>query len=99
MAAPVILAPLIAALLRGFSLLVGAKLGLWVMKVLGLLGLAFATNTFLVDPILDQVQARFADLPGELVPWMRAIGATESLSIMVSAFTLVAGQRVFLKKK
>lgn len=96
MALPVVLAPLIAALIRALLIMISAKAVLWVVKVMGLLGLAFATNEYVLDPLLTLIDQQFAALPPSVAQWMRAFGVTEVASMIVSAFTIVAAQRVFL---
>src|SRR5690606_19269270 len=96
MPAPVVLAPLIAALIRGLMVMISMKAVLWVVKVMGLLGIAFATNEYVVEPLLDLVVAQWNALPPEITQWLRAFGVTEVASMMVSAYTIVAAQRVFL---
>lgn len=96
MPAPVVLAPLIAALIRGFMIMMSVKAVLWVVKVMGLLGIAFATNEYVVEPLLDLIVLQWNALPPEITQWLRAFGVTEVASMMVSAFTIVAAQRVFL---
>ena len=96
MPAPVLLAPLIAALLRGIMIMMSVKAVLWVVKVMGLIGIAFATNEYVVEPLLDLIVTQWNALPPEITQWLRAFGVTEVASMMVSAFTIVAAQRVFL---
>ena len=96
MPAPILLAPLAAALIRGLMVMISMKAVLWVVKVMGLLGIAFATNEYVVEPLLDLVVAQWNALPPEITQWLRAFGVTEVASMMVSAYTIVAAQRVFL---
>jgi len=96
MALPVVLAPLIAALIRALLIMFSVKAVLWVVKVMGLLGLAFATNEYVLDPLLNLIDQQFAALPPAVAQWMRAFGVTEVASMIVSAFTIVGAQRVFL---
>lgn len=99
MALPVVLAPLIALLIRSIQIMMAAKAALWVVKilgVLGVLGLAFATNEYFMEPLLDHAQTAWNALPADAVVWAKALGLTEVASIMVTAYTLLAGKKVFM---
>lgn len=96
MAVPVVLVPLIAALIRALLVMFSVKAVLWVVKVMGLLGIAFATNEYVLEPLLDMITTQWNALPPDLTAWLRAFGVTEVASMYVSAFTIVSGQRVFL---
>lgn len=96
MALPVVLAPLIALLIRSIQIMMAAKAALWVVKILGVLGLAFATNEYFMEPLLDHAQTAWNALPADAVVWAKALGLTEVASIMVTAYTLLAGKKVFM---
>lgn len=97
MPVPVVLAPMVALLVRMLAVMVATKAVFWVIKVMGLLGIAFATNEYVLDPLLTQIETQWAALPPEITQWLRAFGITECASMIVAAYTIVAAQRVFLK--
>lgn len=93
---PIVLAPLIAALIRGIQIMMAIKAAVWVIKILGVLGLAFATNELLMEPLFNHVATAWANLPPSAVTWAKALGLTEVASIMVTAYTVLSGKRVFM---
>lgn len=96
MPAPVILAPLIAWGVRALAFMFATKAALWVVNILGTLGLALATNELLMEPLIQHVTTAWQGLPADVVTWGRALGLTEGASILLSAYTLLAGKKVFL---
>jgi hypothetical protein len=96
MAAPLVLVPLIAYLIRALQIMFAVKAVLWIVKIMGTLGLAFATNEYLMEPLIDTVTAAWEGLPADAVMWGRALGLTEVASIFISAYTLLSGKKVFL---
>lgn len=93
---PVVLAPLIALLVRALQIMFAVKAALWVVKILGVLGLSFATNEYFMEPLLAHASTAWNALPPDAVTWAKALGLTEVASIIVSAYTMLSGKRVFL---
>lgn len=93
---PVVLAPLVAFLVRALSWMFATQAILWVVKVLGLLGLAFATNEYVVEPVITHVTTAWANLPPEFALWGKALGLYEVVSLLLSAYTIMAAKKVFL---
>lgn len=96
MAVPVVLAPLVGLLVRMLVAAAATKAVLWVIKVMGVLGIAFATNEYVVEPVIDMVTTSWNGLPADIAMWGRALGITEAASLLLSAYTIMAGKKVFL---
>lgn len=96
MPAPLVLVPLIAYLIRALQIMFAVKAAFWVFKIFSIIGLAFATNEYLLGPLIDFVTTAWQGLPPEYVAWARAFGVTEVASILLSAYTLLQGKKVFL---
>ncbi|MGY0559494.1 DUF2523 family protein [Luteimonas sp. A277] len=90
------IAGVLIQVLRWFFFAYGAAV---VMRVLGVLGLAYFTYEFVLDPAIQMIDANINALPVQLTEWMRALGIFEVFSIIVSAYLLLAGKRVFLGKR
>lgn len=93
---PVLLAPLIALLVRALTVMLAVKGVLFVVRIMGLLGIAFATNEYVLEPLLAQAEAAWNGVPQDIVQWCRAFGVTEVVSMIVTAYTISGAQRVFL---
>lgn len=96
MAAPVVLAPLVALLVRLLVAAVTVRAALWVVKIMGVLGIAFATNEYVVEPVIELVTNTWNGLPADVATWGKALGVTEAASLLLSAYTIMAGKKVFL---
>lgn len=86
---------LLARVLTWFFLAKGAAI---IVRIIGTLGLAFFTYEFVLTPVITMVDSNVNNLPPELNDWLRALGIFEVISIIVSAYLLLAGKRIFLGK-
>lgn len=97
---PLVLAPIIAALgpvLKAVLLwLLVAKGAAIIARLFLVLGLALFTNEWLLNPMLDMIQGRAGGIPAEMRVWLSAFGIDKVISIMATAYTLLAAKRVFL---
>lgn len=87
---------MLSRVLLWFFLAKGAAI---VMRVFGTLGLAYFTYEWVLDPAIQLIDTNVSALPVQLTEWMRALGVMECFSIIVSAYLLLAGKRVFLGKQ
>lgn len=78
------------------SRLLMAKAVMWVIHIMAFLGLAFATNEYLVQPIIDMITGRTGGLPADITAWAGAFGIDKVLSILTSAYTIRGAKKVFL---
>lgn len=90
------IAPVLIQVIKWVLLAKGAAI---VIRVLGTLGLAYFTYQHVVSPVLDQLRNALSTLPSELVVWLSALGFFKVVSILASAYTIHAAQRVFLGKR
>lgn len=86
---------LISRILVGYAVV---KAGVFVLKVLTFFGIAFATNEYLVEPLMDLVSGRWGAMPGNISQWMGILNLDKCVSVIASAYTIAAAQRVFLAK-
>lgn len=84
---------LLARILLWFFLAKGAAI---VVRIIATLGLAFFTYEWVLTPVISMVDANVHGLPPELNEWLRALGIYEVISIIVSAYLLLAGKRIFV---
>lgn len=61
-------------------------------------GLVFATNELIFDPLLAHIMSAWSALPPEMTCWMSAFGITKVASILVSALTLLSFKQIFLAR-
>lgn len=86
---------LLTRVLTWFFLAKGAAI---VIRIIGTLGLAFFTYEWVLTPVIGMIDANVNGMPPEFNEWMRALGVFEVISIIVSAYVLLAGKRIFLGK-
>lgn len=96
---PAFLAPLIAAIVAGFSRLVATRAGMWVVSVLGFLGLSIATQEVAMGPIMGQVASHMAGVGGDLARWMGVLQLDRYVSVCLSAYTVGTVKRAFLARR
>lgn len=90
---PVVLAPLIALLMRALSWLFLTKAGIWCVAILGTLGLGLATNEMVIEPLVDQATTAWGALPPEVAVWAKALGVLEFVSLVISAHLVYAATK------
>lgn len=86
---------LVTNLLRWFFL---AHLASFVIRAFAVLGLAWFTNEMVVENVLQLIQTRMGGIPGNMAEWLDALEIDKVISIMASAYTLLAVKRLFLGK-
>ena len=75
------------------------RLGMWVVSALAFLGLQFGVHHFAVEPLMDQVRASTSGLAGDAAAWAAFFNIDKYISIIVSAYGVAAGTRVFLARR
>lgn len=78
--------------------LAAAKAGLFVASVLAFIGIEFATQNYVVEPILQTVRNLTGQLPSGAAEWVGFFQFDKYLSIIFSAHTVRSGRDFFLKK-
>ena len=94
-----LVAPIIAGLVAAFSRLIATRAGMWVVSVLGFLGLSLATQTVAMGPIMDQVASHMSGVGGELAQWMGVLNLDRYVSVCLSAYTVGTVKRAFLARR
>lgn len=84
---------LLARILLWFFLAKGAAI---VVRIIATLGLAFFTYEWVLTPVITMVDTNVNGLSPEFNEWMRALGIFEVMSIIVSAYLLLAAKRIFV---
>lgn len=91
MAAPLVLAPIFAALMAWLSRLMMLKLGVWILGALVYLGLYLGTQEMFVEPLIDQVRAiAEGNITGTIAEWVAFLNFDRAISMILSAY-LAAG--------
>lgn len=96
---------LVAALIHALRIMLMAKAGALVLKILLFFGLAITVNRVAIDPVLNQLEGYVAQLGSTggtmavAVQWAGLLRFDEALSMLLSAFAtamLIKQSRVFL---
>lgn len=90
------LGPLLTRLLMWWGMSQAIKV---VVKIMAGLGVALATDKFVIQPSLDAAKAAWQGLPADLAMWLGAVGIDKMASILFAAYSIDAMARVFLVKK
>lgn len=83
----------IALLVNMLRVMLMAKAGLFVAKVLGFFGLTFLTNEYAIEPLLAQIQGMMTgsagggDLGAALIAWAGVLRFDEAVSMVLSAYS------------
>ena len=91
--------PMLGGVATVIDKLVQAKAALWLGKILSALGLGFAAQTLLYDPLIDQAVQYWQALPASFAAWVHAIGLDTGVSIILSAYGVRGMERVFLARR
>lgn len=100
MALPALVAGSLGALLsRWWAGIVLPSLGIAVVKVLGFLGLALATNEWIVQPGVQYVKDKFLGVPADFAAWLGFFRIDVCVTMLLSAYVIGQAKRVFLTKR
>lgn len=67
-----------------------------VARTMGVLGIAWFTYEWILDPAINLADGYWSALDADLVAWLRAFGVMEVASIIVSAYVLWGAKKLFL---
>lgn len=70
-----------------------------VARTMGILGIAWFTYEYILEPAINLADTYWAAMPGDLVVWLQAFGVMECASIIVSAYVLWGAKKLFLGKR
>lgn len=79
--------------ITGLGRLFGSRIGQWVAAGLAYFGLAFATQTFAVDPILDELSGYMSGVTGDLVEWLGFLNVDRACTMIMSAVAIKYGMQ------
>ncbi|MDT3468370.1 hypothetical protein [Stenotrophomonas maltophilia] len=79
--------------------LIKLRAGLWVAKILSTLGLGFAAQEFIYEPIIQQAITAWNSVPGYIANWVHALGIDVFVSLCLSAYGIQGASRIFLSRK
>lgn len=92
MAAPLVLAPIVASILAWLSRLLMIKAGVWVVGTLTFLGLYFGTQEFFVEPLIDQVRdIAEGNITGAVAEWVAFLNVDKAITMVLSAYGTASG--------
>jgi len=92
---------IIAALLAALSRLIASRAGAWFLSSLSFVGLSLATQTFAVEPLLDQIIGYANASTAEAVMWLSFFNFDKAITILASAVTVkysMQAGRAFFKR-
>ena len=89
---------LIEAVVAAFGWLVRTQIGRWILSALAAIGMGFATQSFVIGPVLDYINSTMSGVPSDLAEWMGYLNIDIYLSTVLSAYSVAAGKRVFMRK-
>lgn len=86
-------AAIIAAIMHALRIMLMAKIGAFVLKLLSFFGLAIIANEFAIEPLLAQLEGFISEIGatgqwGALaIQWAGLMRVDEALSMLISCFT------------
>lgn len=86
-------AAIIAAIMHALRVMLMAKIGAFVVKLLGFFGLAIVTNKLAIEPLLDQLEGFISQVgqTGQFaavaIQWAGLMRFDDALSMVLSAFS------------
>lgn len=89
------LGPILKTVLLWLLVAKGAAI---IARIFLVLGIALFTSEWLVGPLLDQIQGRASAIPPEMRVWLSAFGIDRVISIVATAYMILAAKRVMLGK-
>lgn len=95
MPVPIVVSWISAGIARVFS----SRLGSWIAGAMVFLGLQWGVHEFAIEPIMAQIQAAMGTVTGTAAAWAAFFNVDRYISCIVSAYSVVAGKRVFLRKR
>lgn len=90
--------PLLQGLGGFMDWLVRAKTKLWVGKVMAALGLGFVAQELIYDPLIEQAQNYWSQIPAGAAAWVHALGIDQGVSLILSAYGIKGASKIFMRK-
>lgn len=79
--------------------LVKLKAAIWLGRLLSAVGLGFAAQQFIYNPIIEQAQQAWAAVPAGIANWIHAFGIDTGVSIILSAYGIRGAERIFIQRR
>ena len=79
--------------------LIKLKGAIWLGRLLSAVGLGFAAQHFIYDPIIDYAQNAWSQLPASIAAWVNALGIAQGVSIILSAYGIRGAERIFIQRR
>lgn len=95
---PILLAALGPLLMQVLRWLFLAKLASFIARAFAVLGIAWATNEYLMEPLIEQATNAWLAMPVDLVQWLTAFGIPQVVSILLSAYAIYGVKQLVLVK-
>lgn len=84
------------------SRLVSTQLGRWIMAAMAWLGITWATNQAVTEPLLANVQAYFSGIDSEALTWFAFFNMDNAITMVLGAYATRASigmGKLFLAKR
>ncbi|MBN5028337.1 DUF2523 domain-containing protein [Stenotrophomonas maltophilia] len=79
--------------------LVKLKAAIWLGRLLSALGLGFAAQHFIYNPIIEYAQTAWSSVPAGIANWVHALGIDAGVSIILSAYGIRGAERIFIQRR
>ncbi|ATS28050.1 hypothetical protein PK69_10375 [Xanthomonas phaseoli pv. phaseoli] len=79
--------------------LVKLKAAIWLGRLLSALGLGFAAQHFIYNPIIEYAQNAWSAVPAGIASWVHALGIDAGVSIILSAYGIRGAERIFIQRR
>jgi uncharacterized protein DUF2523 len=78
--------------------LIKLKAAIWLGRLLSAVGLGFAAQHFIYDPIIQYAQDAWNGVPVMVGNWVHALGIDTGISIILSAYGIKGAERIFIRR-
>ncbi|MCS3360676.1 DUF2523 domain-containing protein [Xanthomonas translucens pv. translucens] len=79
--------------------LIKLKAAIWLGRLLSAVGLGFAAQKFIYNPIIDYAQNAWSAVPVGIANWVHAFGIDAGISIILSAYGIRGAERIFIQRR
>lgn len=75
------------------------RAAIWLGRLLSAVGLGFAAQKFIYDPLITEAQQAWSSVPAIIGAWVNALGIPTGVSIILSAYGIKGAERIFLQRR
>lgn len=79
--------------------LIKLKAAIWLGRLLSSIGLGFAAQHFIYNPIIEYAQNAWSSVPAGIAGWVHALGIDAGVSIILSAYGIRGAERIFIQRR